>query len=233
MSRTALSGEYGKLMYGEPSTNEAEGTTGGTALSTAGWYLITQINDSTSGVGTGLSTSWSTGDLIYASTTGIWSLTASSASSTNLDKVKRLVETELADIEGWSVDASREEFEVTSLSDTVKKYLSGKVDLSGSLNGIRKIGYSDGENGIVNKFWKIVKISTGSTHTVYEANDDPVYVRAYTQKSTEAGETEEFYFMKVQLNSFNSGAQVGSRQEFTSNFRISGDGEPALYQKSH
>jgi hypothetical protein len=233
MARTALSGEYGKLMYGDASTDEAVGTTGGTALSTAGWYLITQINMSTTGVGTGFSTDWDEGDLIYATTTGVWSLTASSAGSTELDKAKRLIETELADIEGWSVDASRDEFEVTSLSDQVKKYLSGKVDLSGTLNGIRKIGYSDGEDGIINKFWKIVKISTSSTRNVYDSNDDPVYVRAYTQKSTAAGETEEFYFMKVQLNSFNAGAQVGSRQEFTSNFRVSGEGEPALYQRSH
>lgn len=233
MARTALSGEYGKLMWAEASTNEAEGTTGGTALSTAGWYLITQINTSTDGVGTGLSTDWDEGDLIYATTTGIWSLTASSDGSTNLDKVKRLIETEMADVEGWSVDASKEEFEVTSLSDTVRKYLTGKTDLSGTINGIRKIGYSDGNDGLINKFWKIRTATTGNDYTNYDANDDDVYLRAYTQKSTVAGETEEFYFMKVKLTSFNAGAQVGSRQEFTSNFRVSGEGEPALYQRSH
>lgn len=231
MAQERWTGENAKVSTVElETTGQIEGSTDGVAITTAGWYYIDSINYSTGGITTGLSTKLIANHLHYLTTAD--SMTQSSAASTSQDVVTPMDFTVLTDVYSYSLSASRSEFDVTTLDDDFMVYEYGKTDLTGSLSGIRRLSVTDKDGGIINNFYDIVHFSTDNTLSYRTVDNDEKYFALYEQKDTSALETESFYFVKAKVGSYEPTADLGSRQEYTANFRVAGGDKPALYQRT-
>lgn len=190
----------------------------------AGWYEITQISDDTSAFASGLAV----GDLFWDD--GSMVLDDGLTAGTSGDKVKPLTETEMGDVQSFSLEISKAEIDVTVLSDTVKRYRSGKTDMTGSIEGITTIGTTDAAGYVLNNFLRTIKQASAGTVTVSAIDDSPIYIKGVIQKDTSSGESEAFLWAKINLLSTRLGAGGEDAQSFTSNFRVApGDPEPTVY----
>lgn len=204
MARDRLVGDYGKVVqavYG--SEVIAAGT-----LTSGTWYLITGVDGSSPAFN-------GSPEVGYLYRGGGETLATD-------DKALPLTETDLCDIQGWSLSSEKGEIDVTSLCDDVTVYKLGKSDVSGSLTGVYTIGTTNIDDGIQNGFVDIVK-QASSTYTISKINNSSIFVKLYTQKDTTSGETESFYYAPVVLNSFEHNVAQGEGQTFTSGFRITTD----------
>jgi hypothetical protein len=206
MAITTLKGEYGKLVT---VTLGAE-VTSGTTLTDETWYLVTGVDSSSSGLPSGAAV----GYLLRSD--GTEALAGD-------DAAKPLTKTDLCDIQSWNMDFSRADIDVTTLCDDQKRYLAGKTDVNGTLEGVFKIGTTDQDGGLLNKFVALVDAASGS-YDIDAIDDSAIYAELVTQKNTDAGETEQFYFAPLTINAFSQGASAGDEaQTFSSGFRISPD----------
>lgn len=134
------------------------------------------------------------------------------------------------DCSSWSVEFSKDEIEVTVLSDNVKKYRAGKADASGSIEGINFVSELKKVGGIANKFLRIVNGDTAgnAAAVLSEVDNSEYYFRGLLQDDDAIGETLVFLFGKIELYGWSAGAAVGDAQTWTSNFRFI-DNDPILY----
>lgn len=212
----------GSALTGDDTSDldELAGGTSGDGTG-AGWYEVASISDGTSALDSNLSVGdlfWDDGTMVLASGTS------------SDDEVKPLSETEKADIQSFSIEMSRAEIDVTTLSDGVKRYRAGKTDMTGSMEGLTTLGETTDGGYIVNNFIRVITQSSAGAVTIAEVDDDPIYIKGVIQKDTSAGETESFLWAKVNILSSSLGASGEDAQSFSSNFRIApGDPEPTLY----
>lgn len=226
--KTRLVGSDGKIVtvaYGDEitgdGTDDLDDHIGDGVGSGAGWYEITEISDGTSAFADGLVV----GDLFWDPGT----LVLDAGTSAD-DKVKPLTETEMGDVQSFSLEISKAEIDVTVLSDTVKRYRAGKTDMTGSLEGITSLGTTDSAGYVLNNFLRTIRQASAGTVTVAAIDDSPIYIKGVIQKDTSAGESEAFLWAKINLLSTRLGAGGEDAQSFTSNFRVApGDPEPTLY----
>lgn len=139
------------------------------------------------------------------------------------DKVKPLAETDQCDVQNWGLEFSRDEIEVTTLCDNNKVYLGGKSDITGSLAGVFKIGTTDADGGFLNNFISIITDSIGSSATINDIDQSDIYVELVKQKSETSGDIFEMYYAPIVITSFSDGAEEGSAQSFSANFRTADD----------
>lgn len=145
------------------------------------------------------------------------------------DDVKQLIETEQADVTAFSMQMSRAEVDVTTLSDRVRRYRAGKVDMQGSLEGITSIGNTDAAGWVLNNFIDIVKQSESGI-AIEQVDDSPIFIKGYVQKEETFGENEAFIFARIIMLSSELGASGEDAQNFSSSFRIAaGDPDPTYY----
>lgn len=188
-------------------------------IDTDGWYKITAIAESDSDLPPELSV----GDLVYLE---------NGDSLSEGDKVRPLEETDLCDVDSFSLEVNQNEIDVTTLCDGTRRYRGGKIDMSGSLEGVFTLGITDVKGGITNKFFRIIKRAENADVTVHEVDGSPIWLKGVVQKESEESGREAFYWMQVQLLGYNAGAQSEDKQSFTSNFRISAESEePTLYER--
>jgi len=139
------------------------------------------------------------------------------------DKCYPLSESDQCDVQSWSLDFSRDSVEVTTLCDDNKVYLAGKADITGSINGVFKIGTTDADGGFLNSFIDIYTDSIGSSATINAIDQSDIYVELVKQKSETTGDIFEMYYAPVVITSFSDSAEEGSAQSFSANFRIADD----------
>jgi hypothetical protein len=233
MAKERLIGSDGKLVtvtYDDAvtgdDTQDLDELAGGTSGdgSGEGWYEVVSISDGTSALDDALSA----GDLFWDDGTTVLATGTSSD-----DSVKKLIETEKADIQSFNLEFSRAEIDVTTLSDDTKRYRSGKTDMSGSLEGLTTIGVTDGAGYITDSFIRIISQASDGSVTVTEIDDDPLYIKGVVQGDTSAGETEAFVWAKVTILSYTLNAGGEDAQSFSSNFRIApGNPEPTFYKRA-
>lgn len=204
MAKETLQGDYGAF---ENITLGSE-VSAATTLDADTWYLVTAVDASASAFPAGSEA----GYLIRA---------AGTETLAGTDTAKPLTRTRLCDIQNWNMEFSKSEIDVTTLCDDQKKYLPGKSDVTGTSTGVFKIGITDAVNGIQNQFVDIVQAS--GTYAINKLNELTVYVFLVTQKDTDAGETEQFYFAPINFTTFGQGATEGEAQTFESGFRIAPD----------
>jgi len=152
------------------------------------------------------------------------------------DEVQLMTETEQADITSFSLEISRPEIDVTTLADDQKRYRTGKVDMTGQMEGITTIGETDADGWIANNFLKVIKQTAATTWTVSAVDDDPIYIKGVIQKDTDAGEKEAkeaFFWAKINLLGASLGASGEDAQSFSSSFRIApGNPNPSFYVRT-
>ena len=208
MATKRLIGKDGKVYT---LTKGTETTTGALA---EGYYVVTAVATSASGLPTGISAGY---PFYTAATTG-QIITLGTG-----DKVKKLTLTEQCDIKSASLEFTNEEVDVTTLCDSTKVYRAGYSEAQGSLEGVTTIGVSE---TFINKFIDTVRQAADGASTVISAvNGDPLF--AMIEVNSESTNTEDTaaYFAPITMLSYNAGAQIDGDQAFTSSFRITTDAD--------
>ena len=137
------------------------------------------------------------------------------------DEVILLTESDSCDISSWSLDFSKAEIDVTTLCNDQNEYLGGRTDVTGSIEGIYKIGTTDLDGGFANNFFDIVRqAGTGGAVSIDSLDDSQIVLVLYKQKDTTAGEVEQAYVTPVTITSFSDSVTGADAQAFTSAFRI-------------
>jgi hypothetical protein len=227
MAKDRLIGRDGKIVtvnkgqsnYSGDGSQTVDELAGGSASdgSGAGWYEIAAIGDPT-----GFDSNLSVGDLTWTDGSDILETG---------DEITPLNETEQSDVTSFSIEMTKAETDVTTLSDTVKRYrASGKVDWSGSLEGITTLGVTDNPGWAINNFIRTIEFASDGSATVSAIDDSDIYLMGRIQKDTSSGEKESFVWVQITLTSSSLGASGEDAQSFSSNFRVAtGGAEPTLY----
>jgi hypothetical protein len=137
------------------------------------------------------------------------------------DEVIALTESDKCDVTSWSIDLSKSEIDVTTLCDEVSIFITGRPDLSGSIEGIFKQGVTDVDDGVLNAFVDIVsQAGAGGAVTVNDQANGQFIFLLYKQKDTAAGSIEQCYVAPVVITSYSDSASGSDAQSFSSSFRI-------------
>lgn len=146
------------------------------------------------------------------------------------DKAKLLTCTPFLDASGWSCQLTAQEVETTLLQDRVKKYRKGKSDADGSLKGVFTLGVTSEAGGLLTRFMRIVKKDAAGVITVSSIDSSPIFIRGVVRNTATAGETFAFMFAQIELFGIKLGADIGSKQEYESKFRLTGS-DPVFYNQ--
>ena len=148
------------------------------------------------------------------------------------DQAKQHIGTEQTDVQSFSLEVSRPEINVTTLADDFMVYRQGKVDISGSFEGITTTDVTDSDGGFINNFFNIFTQSSAGLITKATTDDGDVFVKAYLDEDTGAGGTESFVYMRINIlsTSLNGGGE--DAQSYTANFRVApGTPAPFIYRR--
>lgn len=187
-------------------------------MTSGSWYKIVSI----SGTGT-FAAGYQVGDLFLGN-----------GQTLNAGNTAQLGTPELlSDITSFSLEFSRDEVEVTTLADDIKKYRPGKTDLSGTVEGINFISQMNKDGSIVGRFMRTVAATAANSSSLREVDASPLYGQFYIQDNTTAsGETHAFLFGQIELYGYNLGASVADAQSWSSSVRMVG-ADPILYFKAN
>jgi hypothetical protein len=183
------------------------------------WYYITK-KDGNSVFPAG----YEVGDLFLGD--GVATFSATNAA-------KAVTFTSMADVSSFTLEFSKDEIEVTTLADDVKKYRSGKSDLSGNIEGINFIDQMKAAGSVANRFLRVVTATAANVSTLNAVDGSPLYCQFMIQKDTvTTTETHAFMFAQVELFGWSAGAAVGDAQTWSSGVRVIGN-DPILYFKAN
>ena len=209
-SKERLVGTDGQLVsvtFGEEVTSGALGEQ---------WYRVTGIAASS-----GIPAAVNVNDLIWGD--GI-------TLDPNGDAVEPLEETIQADITSFNIEITRNEIDVTTLTDSTRRYRGGKTDMNGSLEGITSIGDTDNPGWVMNKVMAINRTDAAGAVTVDDVDEAAVYIKGVIQKDVSPGEREAFIWARIFVLGSTIGASGEDAQSFSANFRIApGEPDPTIY----
>ena len=145
-----------------------------------------------------------------------------------------LTSTEMVDANSYSVELSADEIEVTTLSDTAKKYRKGKTDVSGTVEGINFISEMKKSGSLLNRFFRTA--SATATNVVSALNSvvsSEIYGIFYLQDDgVTSGETQAFMVAQIEFYGYKLGAAIGDAQSWSSGIRLIGN-DPIVYFKAN
>jgi hypothetical protein len=206
-----LTGDDGYLKYAEFST-EIPGDAA-TALPAPGVYLITKVAAVSTFPAAALGGSDpAAGDILVLKT-------GDSITPAVDDDVVTLTMTDQCDISGWTMEFSKEEIDVTTLCDIVKKYRAGKADMSGTMNGVFTIGTTDSTTGVLRQFIPIAKQDGDASFDRFDQEEAILLAQLYMNDDTNIGD-EEYIWAPVQMYGTGTGGELGAAQSFSSSFRF-------------
>ncbi len=146
------------------------------------------------------------------------------------DKCKLATGVEFMDASSWNASFTAAEVDTTLLRHKVKKYRKGKADAEGTLKGAFTLGVTGEAGGLVNQFLKVIKKSAAGAITVASVNSHPIYIRGIIRNTAVSGEVFAFIFAQIELFGVTLGAESGSKQEYSSKFRFTGN-DPVYYER--
>jgi hypothetical protein len=139
----------------------------------------------------------------------------------------------VADCSGFEMSFSRDEIEVTVLTDDIKKYRPGKTDLSGTVNGINFVSEMRKAGSIANRFFKTVSATAANVSTFRAVDGSDLYGQFFIQDdTTTSGEIQSFLFGQIELYGYSLGAAISDAQSWTSSVRFIGN-DPIMYFKDN
>lgn len=140
--------------------------------------------------------------------------------------------TPVLDCNGFSFSITKDEVEITTLTDEVKKYRVGKADMSGEITGINSITDFRTAGGFINRFLRTVDTTSTYTNTLNALVNTPLYIKAYLNDSTASGEYQAYLLGQVNIGSFNLGAAIADAQSYTASIRFVGN-DPILITEAN
>lgn len=182
---------------------------GTTALTKGHYYLPLTLLDSSSGFPAGAQK-------------GVVIIGDGTSKPKATETYKELTLTSQCDITSASVEFSKDEIDITTLCDDVKKYAVGFTDAQGSLEGITTLDLSE---PMIAKFVTVQKQSAAGAITTINKNDDPLVIVIELNKTDASDADRALFFAPVSLNGYNLGVTIDEAQTFTSGFRIAQDNE--------
>lgn len=185
---------------------------GATALP-VGVYLITKVA-AASGFPTNAlgGTAAAPGDIIVVET----GITITPAVD---DDVVTLTLTDQCDVSSWSMEFTKEEIDVTTLCDTLKKYRAGKADMSGTINGVFTAGVTDATDGSLRQFIDIAKQDGATSFDRFSQQESILLGFFYINDDANLAD-QMFIVAPFQMYGQGIGGEMGAAQSFSSNFRF-------------
>jgi hypothetical protein len=136
------------------------------------------------------------------------------------DNVVTVVVEDLCDISSFTIPFTKDEIDVTTLCDTIKKYRSGKADMNGTMNGIFTAGISDEVDGFLRQFIRIAKQDGSTSFDSYSQQDSILLGIFYINKNSNIADRMAI-IAPFTLFGYSLGGEMGSAQSFKSGFRFS------------
>jgi hypothetical protein len=136
------------------------------------------------------------------------------------DVVVTVTTEDLCDISSFTIPFTKEEIDVTTLCDTIKKYRDGKADMNGSMNGIFTAGISDDVDGFLRQFIKIAKQDGGTSFDSYAQQSSILLGVFVINKNTNIADKMAI-IAPFTLFGYSVGGEMGAPQSFKSSFRFS------------
>ena len=148
------------------------------------------------------------------------------------DELQKLIITEVADCNGWQMQITQSEIDVTRLKDEFKKYRLGKKEATGTVNSIMTLGVSDEPDGMVGRNMKLFRRETDAsgnmTVTVSVPAGESLYFQGWLNKTDVPGETQAFVFAEIYLYNMTLGGSTGNAQSYDASMRLTGL-DPVFY----
>lgn len=135
------------------------------------------------------------------------------------DNVVTLTLTDKCDAASWTMGYSKDEIEVTTLCDLVKKYRVGKPDMAGTMEGVFTVGLTDTKTGLLREFITIINQNGATSFDKFEQASNVYFGKFYLNEGSATVDTE-FVIAPFQLYGISMGGAIGSAQSFSSSFRF-------------
>lgn len=186
---------------------------GSTALPVPGTYLVTGVAGTSAFPAPALGgDAMAIGDILQLKT-------GDAVTPAVNDDVVTLTLTDQCDISSWTMEFTKEEIDVTTLCDIVKKYRTGKADMSGSLNGIFTAGISDATDGQLRQFIRIAKQDGDVSFDSFSQQESVLLGFFYVNNDLNIAD-EMCVVAPYQMFGNGLGGEMGSSQSFAAPFRF-------------
>jgi hypothetical protein len=221
-----LTGNDG-LVYKATLGTEVTGN-GATAMP-VGLHLVTAVKTTGSGYpasvgGAGAGEGIQAGRLIRIRT-------GQTVTPTSDDKYIPLTLVTECSLTSFTLPFTAAEIGTTTFCDDIMTYEPGKVDMSGTMEGIVTIGATTGANSFLNRFIDVVQQDGITSYDVYESSPSVYFGYFVVNKTTTKGD-ELAVFAPINIYAMSLGGGMTDAQSFSSGFRIASyDGIlPAAYR---
>lgn len=141
---------------------------------------------------------------------------------TEHDQYIALTLTSQCDITSAEVEFEKDEIDITTLCDDIRKYASGFPDATGTLEGITTLDLSE---PMIAKFVTVQKQDATGAITVINQNDDPLIAVIELNKIDNSDADRALFFAPVTLNGYTLDVNIDDAQTFSSGFRIAQDND--------
>lgn len=141
---------------------------------------------------------------------------------TENDQYIALTLTSQCDITSAEVEFEKDEIDITTLCDDIRKYASGFSDATGTLEGITTLDLSE---PMIAKFVTVQKQDATGAITVINQNDDPLIAVIELNKIDNSDADRALFFAPVTLNGYTLGVNIDDAQTFSSGFRMAQDND--------
>ncbi len=134
------------------------------------------------------------------------------------DNVVTLTLTDKCDVSDFTMEFSKEEIEVTTLCDDVKKYRAGKADMTGTVNGVFTVGVTDDKDGPLRQFIRVVFQDGDNSFDSFAQEESIFFGFFYVNIKNTADKM--WVAAPVQFYGNGLGGEIGGSQSFSSPFRF-------------
>lgn len=142
------------------------------------------------------------------------------------DDVMLMTLTDKCDISSFTMEFTKTEIDTTTLCDAVKTYRNGKSDMSGTMEGVYKIGETDDPDaGFMRQFISVVK-QDGDISMDLFTNVNEILIGVFYVNNDTSLADETYVIAAYVLNGFTMGAAQDAAQTFSSGFRFASFNEP-------
>ncbi len=135
------------------------------------------------------------------------------------DVVVTLVVEDLCDLSSFTLPFTKEEIDVTTMCDTIKKYRTGKANMSGSMKGVFTVGISDDIDGFLRQFITIAKQDGSTSFDSYAQQQSILLGLFYLNDDTNLSD-RMVIIAPFSLFGYSVGGEMGQAQSFQSGFRF-------------
>ncbi len=135
------------------------------------------------------------------------------------DNVVTLALADKCDVSSWTMEFTKEEIEVTTLCDDLKKYRAGKADMAGTVNGLFVTGLTEDKDGPLRQFIKINIQDGDNSYDSFEQQESIFLGFFYVNKDANIAD-KMWVSAGVQFYGNGLGGEIGSAQAFSTPFRF-------------